>query len=201
MKTTLLFTFLTLFSVNYFSQTTHTFYVTGDIHTPGVYTVADTVVEVGDIVQFVNSYDSGTQWCVEKNGNPVPGYCVTPSLSVGAVIYTYTFQLALDVTNGVDILVRTGMTGLINEFIHFTVVDPATADVNKVSDAKFTVYPNPTIDFLNVDGVNVESVKVFDLNGRMVLSETTNKVDVSALQPGIYTVLVNGEERQRVVVE
>lgn len=200
MKTTLLFTLLTLFSVNSFSQTTHVFYIedTGGSQTPGQYTVADTVVQVGDVVQFVNSY-SGAQWVVEFNSNPVPGYSPTSTVLVNQVIYQYTFQLG-DV-NGVDILARKINNMYIFEYVHFTVVDPATASVNELSDSKFTVYPNPTTDFLNVSGDNVESVKVFDMNGRMVLSETSNKVDVSALQPGVYTVLVNGEERQRVVVE
>lgn len=195
MKTTLLFTLLTLFSVNSFSQTTHTI----TLETSDFQTVTYLTVNVGDVVEFVNNY-SVAQWNVIKNGTPVPGYSPTSgTVSVGQVIYQYTFQQALDVTNGVDILAK--FSTFVSEHVYFTVVDPSTASVNDLNDDKFTVYPNPTSDYLNLNGDYVESVNVFDMNGRIVLSETTNKVDVSTLQPGVYTLLVNGEQRQRVVVE
>ena len=65
-----------------------------------------------------------------------------------------------------------------------------------LSDVTFTVFPNPTSDFLNVStSDNIESVKVFDMNGRLVLSNTYNtsnvKLDVMSLTNGYYTVLVN----------
>lgn len=182
---------MALFTVNSFSQTTHVFYIedTGWDQQPNEYTVADTVVEVGDVVQFVNSYAT-SQYNVQKNGQMVPGHNPTPSsVLVGQTIYQYTFTSG-DVM-GVDIKVTSVSSQFIFEYIHFTVVEPSTASLNEFSTNNFTVYPNPTTDFLNVLGDNVESVKVFDMNGRMVLSENSNKVDVSTLLNGYYTVVIN----------
>lgn len=65
-----------------------------------------------------------------------------------------------------------------------------------MSDVTFSVFPNPTSDFLNISSTdNIEFVKVFDMNGRLVISYTYNttnvKVDVLNLTNGYYTVLVN----------
>ena len=65
-----------------------------------------------------------------------------------------------------------------------------------MSDVTFSVYPNPTTDFLNIStSDNIESIKVFDMNGRLVISDTYNtsdvKLDVMFLTNGYYTVLVN----------
>jgi hypothetical protein len=65
-----------------------------------------------------------------------------------------------------------------------------------VSDVTLSVYPNPTTDFLNIStSDNIESIKVFDMNGRLVISDTYNtsdvKLDVMFLTNGYYTVLVN----------
>ena len=84
----------------------------------------------------------------------------------------------------------------INKNIHFTVVNPSTTGVEDLSDVTFSVFPNPTSDFLNVStSDNIESIKVFDMNGRLVLSDTYNtsnvKLDVMSLTNGYYTVLVN----------
>lgn len=65
-----------------------------------------------------------------------------------------------------------------------------------MSDVTLSVYPNPTTDFLNIStSDNIESIKVFDMNGRLVISDTYNtsdvKLDVMFLTNGYYTVLVN----------
>lgn len=55
----------------------------------------------------------------------------------------------------------------------------------------FAIYPNPVKTELTIEG-GVEAVKLYTANGS-VLSETrSNKLDVSALEPGFYVVLVNG---------
>ena len=68
---------------------------------PGTYTVSDTTVKVGDVVEFVNSYGTST-FTVDNDG------VVTnvPTVSTGNVIYSYTFtsgdlgNIDIDVTSG-----------------------------------------------------------------------------------------------------
>lgn len=191
MKTlkTFLLALVTFFSVTSMAQTTHIFDVSGGPNTEvELYTV-----EVGDTVEFVNMNVSA-QWNVYVDSVGVGGYNPTPSISVGQTIYTYTFQSS-DLGT-MDILVSTGMAGLTNRHIDFTVVNTSTTGVKDLSDVAFSVFPNPTSDFLNIStSDNIESVKVFDMNGRLILSNTYNtsnvKLDVMSLTNGHYTVLVN----------
>jgi hypothetical protein len=194
MKTlkTFLLALVTLFSVTSMAQADHTFHVTQTAYQIGTYTISDTTVEVGDVVEFVNSF-SNVMFDVNIDGVGV--YSTPGTLSMGSVIYTYTFSV-LDIDGGVDIYVGPGTQPNYFQNIHFTVVNPSTTGFEDLSDVTFTVFPNPTSDFLNITtSDNIESVKVFDMNGRLVLSNTYNtsnvKLDVMSLTNGYYTVLVN----------
>jgi hypothetical protein len=186
------------------AQTTHTFYVDNTMNTPSVYTVSDTTVEVGDIVQFVNSYSSA-QYNVYVDGVGISGYNPTPgSVSVGQIIYSYTFQSS-DIGT-MDILVSTGVVGVYMQYVHFTVVNPSTTGVEDLSDVTFSVFPNPISDFLNIStSDNIESVKVFDMNGRLALSNTYNtsnaSLDIRTLEKGIYTIMINDNKMQKIIKE
>ena len=65
----------------------------------------------------------------------------------------------------------------------------------------FEIFPNPTSNVLNINGINAASVKVYALTGVMMISENNmfnNKVDVSKLIKGIY--LIEITDRQGKVV-
>ena len=63
--------------------------------------------------------------------------------------------------------------------------------------AQLQVYPNPVQDVVHVNGIGIESVKVIDLTGRIVLnvpvdkSQTSIDVNLSGVPAGNYIVLVN----------
>ncbi|WP_264529471.1 T9SS type A sorting domain-containing protein [Flavobacterium sp. N502540] len=68
-------------------------------------------------------------------------------------------------------------------------------DLSTISNDKqsfLSIFPNPSTDFVklktnNEDGI--ESVQIFDLNGKLVSDRTnftTDKMDVSKLDPGVY---------------
>ncbi|HPH73202.1 MAG TPA: T9SS type A sorting domain-containing protein, partial [Paludibacteraceae bacterium] len=62
--------------------------------------------------------------------------------------------------------------------------------------AGLQIYPNPTMDALYVTGTNVgETVRVFTLNGRLVLSGTASdtvlQLPVSGLEAGVYLLQID----------
>jgi hypothetical protein len=64
-------------------------------------------------------------------------------------------------------------------------------DVNDVQQNTFAVYPNPTNNVLNIDGVNTQNLDytVVDVNGRVVLEgtlATNNTITTSSLSQGLY---------------
>lgn len=51
------------------------------------------------------------------------------------------------------------------------------------------IYPNPTNNILNIEGIELKSVKIFDIQGKLVLEENNlnqNQITVSSLQSGVY---------------
>lgn len=180
----LLVALVTLFTLSSYSQTTYTYYVD---NTPFGFTGTQNV-QVGDVVEFVNNYANSTQFQVNRDGNLVTS---TSGINMGVTIYSYTVQVT-DVNFDIQVGVSSAFTAFF-QWIDFTVV--TTTGVDEVSNTNFTVYPNPTTDFLNLKGDNIESIKVFDMSGKLVLSDTYNttnvKLDVTSLVNGYYTILVN----------
>jgi hypothetical protein len=54
-----------------------------------------------------------------------------------------------------------------------------------------SVYPNPTVDYVNIDGVDVNNVKIFNLNGQLLINTTDKRIDVTGLNNGIYILMIN----------
>ncbi len=72
---------------------------------------------------------------------------------------------------------------------HYRICPRSESDFEAVSAViAFRVYPNPATDVLNISGVNANRVVVKNLLGQAVLntSARNNRVDVSALHPGVY---------------
>ena len=64
------------------------------------------------------------------------------------------------------------------------------SSVDDVTDAGWSVYPNPTSGMLIMKGLPVRNVSVYNLMGQQVVSQAITgeecEIDVSALVPGIY---------------
>jgi len=73
-------------------------------------------------------------------------------------------------------------------------------DLNR-EDVGCKIYPNPAQDFISVDAPNLVNfgVKVFSLEGRELMYKegqtSESKIDIAALEPGIYIVQVKGENK------
>ena len=64
------------------------------------------------------------------------------------------------------------------------------ANIPTDPELSFEIYPNPTSDILNIKTLSSISVQIIDLQGRVLLAETSNSLDVSTLQPGQYFVRI-----------
>ena len=59
--------------------------------------------------------------------------------------------------------------------------------------SKLTLYPNPTTGILTIEGAK-GTVAVYDIYGKLILSEKTNTLDISQAARGIYFVRVLDEQ-------
>tara|TARA_B100000795_G_scaffold256999_1_gene229871 strand:- start:1221 stop:1832 length:612 start_codon:yes stop_codon:yes gene_type:complete len=176
---------LILYSQTSFSQTTHS------ISVDCFGAATSLTIPLGDKLQFVNDGCNGAQqFQVDIDGNSIDG---SPFYTlVGDTIYE-TLQLTTDFTIGVYALDDMSQWRV----IEVTIYNPV--DIDDLTDVHFSVYPNPTIDYLNISSQNIESVKVYNMIGRLVLSDTNTtsdlKLDVSSLKNGVYLTVVNGKKR------
>ena len=71
-------------------------------------------------------------------------------------------------------------------------------DENQEVVNNLTLYPNPTTDFVRIDGIdenNCSEISIFDLTGRLVRKYPyCNELNVSDLQNGIYLLRVTVED-------
>lgn len=69
--------------------------------------------------------------------------------------------------------------------------DPATLSNTNNQKIEFSLYPNPTSDYLNIHSEEqVLDVTIFNVQGRQVLKSSEDRLDVSNLTSGIYLIEV-----------
>ena len=62
--------------------------------------------------------------------------------------------------------------------------------VEDVTAADILVYPNPTQDVLYVQGIEAQTLRVYDLQGRVVVATEGTEVNVAPLSMGTYLLQV-----------
>ena len=83
-------------------------------------------------------------------------------------------------------------------------------DKINLKNINIKMYPNPTTNVLNITELTESStINVFNVSGQLVLTkssiDTNEKIDLSALDNGIYMIVIEGKngetaKRQRVVL-
>lgn len=69
--------------------------------------------------------------------------------------------------------------------------DAQTASVGDNSIYNFKIFPNPAKNYLNIDCSSIESVLVYDILGKELIKDTTNRINVSHLPKGVYFIKVS----------
>lgn len=62
----------------------------------------------------------------------------------------------------------------------------STTAIEDVKDDAILVYPNPTQDILYIKGIESQTLRVYDLQGRVLQEEQGNQITVSNLSTGTY---------------
>jgi len=138
---------------------------------------------------------------------------------LGCVLSNESSEIAI-YFNGLFIAENTNETTIDNEFFPFafgpldysfrteediiylditnSIGEVATFYATNLSQEEFlkesiSIYPNPTIEVLNIEssGVAIENVKIYDINGRLVKEIKINdesQINVSQLQKGVYII-------------
>ncbi|WP_313807381.1 T9SS type A sorting domain-containing protein [Flavobacterium sp.] len=169
----------------------NTFLIT--LQTGGLILNADTWYRIGF------GYDTTT-------GEPYWKFNSSPSVSVNPVNFAGPFQ-----PEEVDFVMGVPNTNTVSSNITFdnyvsrasnTDTLLGTNDFNSLSASKFTVYPNPVNNIVNISNtanIQIEKVSLTDVNGRIVKtvnagSLTDVQVNVSELNSGVYFMNIETNE-------
>lgn len=85
-----------------------------------------------------------------------------------------------------------------------TYKDFCALGVEEYSEINFTIYPNPVRNYLQVDSqLQFETIKVFNLQGQLVIETVLNNINVSHLNSGLYfvQVIVDGKSVTRKLIK
>ncbi|MBN2778294.1 MAG: T9SS type A sorting domain-containing protein [Bacteroidales bacterium] len=95
----------------------------------------------------------------------------------------------------------TGIGGILSNgpFVaNFNIFDPSSDIISNSIKDDLKIYPNPASDYLYVETNTKESIKIYDMFGRIVeqvdLNNGNNSVDISALSSGVYTIKSNNNQ-------
>lgn len=62
-----------------------------------------------------------------------------------------------------------------------------TLEIQEHKAIIFTIYPNPTSDFITIDTqFPVQKIEIYNLNGQKLIENFTNRINTSALKAGLY---------------
>jgi hypothetical protein len=103
------------------------------------------------------------------------------------IISTYTYPINYDLTNQYVKHAQT-MTRPINGNIDLGAFETEVVlELSQGERSLLKVYPNPTLGIINIDGLEISSVKLFDLYGRLLkVYQPTSSIDISTLPTGVY---------------
>ena len=100
---------------------------------------------------------------------------------IGKWVYEGDNLLLLDKAG--DVLATEALANI--KKITFSTSGPVT-DVENVDSNSILVYPNPTQDVLMIQGIDAQALRVYDLQGRLLVQEEGTQVDVNHLAEGTY---------------
>jgi predicted outer membrane repeat protein len=150
-----------------------------------------------DLFVDVDAGDAFTVTAFLENGDPLPSWLLFDG-SVFSGTPTETGELSIEV-RAIDL-------GLLSAYVIFNLEITPTA-VSEVVASNFRVYPVPAVDYLNIEAHGVtqkQTANVLDVNGKVVkqlmLSNGINRVDVSQLSAGLYSILFDSLHSVKIVI-
>jgi uncharacterized protein with FMN-binding domain len=112
---------------------------------------------------------------------------IPPVNSTGHKYVTYTFEKGT--ANSTGTLVGSAQSSFSNVSIQWV---PTNTAINNIElSTLYSIYPNPAISNVFVNGPDIQSIDVFTLEGKRVFSSNLQKLNINALKKGTYLLNIN----------
>lgn len=77
-----------------------------------------------------------------------------------------------------------------------------TTSIDEDKSLDFSFYPNPSSDYIKIEGVKVDEWEIMSLSGKTIINGFhSNNINVESLQPGVYLLKVNNALFKKVIKE
>ena len=161
----------------------------------GTSSLAKPVIAVGDVCEGKipvswNAVAGAVEYHVTlyKGETPVDGYdnVVTDGTN-------FTF---MDLTGSTQyFVVITAISGNYFTASEKIAVMTLPTGLSTTSAEVVTIYPNPVVSNIFIKGIVAKEAKIYSVNGRLLMSVSPvdNKIDVSSLVQGIYSILIKSD--------
>ena len=105
---------------------------------------------------------------------------------------TPTFNLGIEVSDG-------SLSDLAIFTISLTDVeeDEEEEETLSLADASAMIYPNPSNGIVNIKMVALKEATIYNLSSKRIMRSTDNRLDVSALSEGVYTIKLENRSGDR----
>lgn len=143
-----------------------------------------------------------TQQPVSATKNAADGKYIFENVNVGNYIILIDVPgMAIMLVNEVSLINETDEI----ENVNYTITDEGVygnspSSVTNIVPEKLNVYPNPATDYIYVSGLTGKSeVRIYDVNGRMILQTTDSEVaiNISQLKSGTYLIQIIKEGKSQ----
>lgn len=99
---------------------------------------------------------------------------------IGKWVFVGTDLLLLDKADNVL------ATEAIDNVRKIVFAESSSTALDRVEEDQIVVYPNPTHDMLYINGIDNQTLRVYDLQGRLLLLHEGTEVSVEGLSAGTY---------------
>mgnify|MGYP006082213075 CR=1 FL=1 len=104
---------------------------------------------------------------------------------------TPTFNLGIEVSDG-------SLSDLAIFTISLTdVEEDEEEETLSLADASAMIYPNPSNGIVNIKMVALKEATIYNLSSKRIMRSTDNRLDVSALSEGVYTIKLENRSGDR----
>lgn len=133
---------------------------------------------------------------VSSYGNDITNQMIT-TLDGGVISVGYNEYFANNAQN-VFLLKISNSDDAVAQNAHPSEESLLKITTNK-QELQLTIFPNPVENVINISSDEVLTVAIIDLNGKHNLSTTDKKIDVSALQSGVYFLQISSGQSSKTI--
>jgi len=118
-------------------------------------------------------------------------------------IYSFNPDLTLRWMANVGVLNHSGPaladngTLIISSSEYVIAFNSGPVDIENISFEEYSIYPNPAINYLSIDGLNENAdVAIYDMTGKLIYKNSVvdNQIDISNFQSGVYILKIETAE-------